>query len=1042
MENKFSSKVLTENVDDVLQIKSRPFASENVLLAPYKDVEVFVSEELAPDFKFSSVGLSWDEVKNSDANKVELQIRFNSDGLWSDWVEVEEEQDPVGKAEDGEKKYGMVSGNESSSFQYKFLLYGDGKTTPIVKNINYTYVHAGLQVSYTKPVASYAAEVSAEEISSYIALANDVTTVISRSQWGADESFRYLADNSQDAQLVQLDPDFYNKYESELKYSKVIDADENGDKYKWPLQYPEKVEKIIIHHTATTGNLDNPKQAIRDIYHYHAVTRGWGDIGYNYIVDQEGKIYEGRYGGEGVIGAHSGSGNHGSIGIAILGNFEENPVSDKILAAVGQFMYKKSKIHGFKASSSSSFRGEDMPNVFGHRDIMKTACPGQYLYSKIPALRILASQDFQKKDKFVQDFDFQDLSELYYFELGPLETKEISIEMENIGTETWGKDTVLGYQAFDDYDGVVSFPDSESKFLAKMQPGIVEPGEKATFKFKIKSNKKAANLSLEMWPIVDGTNATKDKLSIPFEVQQPIYKYQIVDSKYPSKMMKSLTEFDGYVKIKNIGNMIWEKDGDAKVDLRKSENSSFISPASNILATLSEDSVGPGETATFELHLTAPEKAGYYQESFSPFIEGTNWASDPLSFETTIYEREYDGEFVTKTSVNNWEQGKIYNVSIKLRNIGSKTWNKKDLKVGFVKNKDVKIQDVSISPGEIAPGDIADVGITVKVDSDSALGKKTMYIRPKIKGHGIVRKPVVLNYEIITQQFEEVGNEKMPDIRIKLSFDGDPEITANGSFEVYSGKNILTTLSAGEVAKVTYENGKYKVSVNDLNFLKSEEIRFVPKKNSILQIKNFEHHPSWKPELNDNEYRGILEVRFVDSKLVVINELGLESYLKGLGEVSDSELEEKIKTIIVAARSYAKYYIDIDEKFPGLPYNLDDDPDVSQKYLGYGFEKRAPNIASAVDSTAGKVVHYDGNLVKTPYFNQSDGTKTKSAKEVWGWDAPYLVSVDDSFCKGDKFLGHGVGLSGCGAKVMAEQGYDYEEILQHYYTGVEIVKEY
>ncbi len=142
---------------------------------------------------------------------------------------------------------------------------------------------------------------------------------------------------------------------------------------------------------------------------------------------------------------------------------------------------------------------------------------------------------------------------------------------------------------------------------------------------------------------------------------------------------------------------------------------------------------------------------------------------------------------------------------------------------------------------------------------------------------------------------------------------------------------------------------------------------------------------------------------------------------------------------MIAARTYAKYYIDIDEKFPGKPYHLDDDPNVSQKYLGYGFELRAPNISSAVNATRGKVVTYNGEIVKTPYFSSSDGVATKSAEEVWGWDfTPYLKSVSDTYCNGTYFYGHGVGLSGCGSKGMADSGYGYEEILKHYYTGVEV----
>jgi SpoIID/LytB domain protein len=97
--------------------------------------------------------------------------------------------------------------------------------------------------------------------------------------------------------------------------------------------------------------------------------------------------------------------------------------------------------------------------------------------------------------------------------------------------------------------------------------------------------------------------------------------------------------------------------------------------------------------------------------------------------------------------------------------------------------------------------------------------------------------------------------------------------------------------------------------------------------------------------------------------------------------VSNGELPAKTKTIIVAARSYALYYTDPkNRKFPGKPYDGSDDPDVFQKYLGYGYEKRSPSTVRAILETNGEVITYKGTLIKPWYFNQSDG-KTLSAKE-------------------------------------------------------------
>ena len=120
------------------------------------------------------------------------------------------------------------------------------------------------------------------------------------------------------------------------------------------MQYPEEIKKIIVHHTASTKNLDDPMQAMRDIYYYHAISRGWGDIGYNYIIDTSGNIYEGRFGGEGVIAAHSGPANHGSIGIAVLGNYQSDQVPEAVTNSLNKLINLKSKIHGFNPAGKST----------------------------------------------------------------------------------------------------------------------------------------------------------------------------------------------------------------------------------------------------------------------------------------------------------------------------------------------------------------------------------------------------------------------------------------------------------------------------------------------------------------------------------------------------------------------------------------------------------------------------------------------------------------------------------------------------------------
>lgn len=1065
LEEEHSTKVLTISQKEELTIKGRSLAFAPMLIAPYKTMDVFLSEIQKPGFTFTSAGGSW-ELSTPKDTKVEAEVKFKINGRWTDWISLDEELDLKTN-----KTYALAATNPATEMQYRFLLYGDGISTPRVKNIDWTFIKTGTPLNLNTSANPKFASVKALSNATYLALNSDQSGVISRSGWGADESYRYLSSNDVDPVLIEIDDDYYEKYKDELTYSRVVEEDEDGDKYKWPLQYPEKVKKFIIHHTATTGNLDNPTQAIRDIYYYHAITRGWGDIGYNYIIDQDGKVYEGRYGGEGVIGAHAGPGNNGSIGISILGNYEENEVSGKIIGALSEFIAKKSKVHNIDPAGSSEFRGHLMQNVFGHSDIMSTDCPGVYLYEKLPIIRSLAAK-YKKpeKEKFVKDYDYEDKSGIYYVELKPEETKEITIKMENIGKQTWDNKTYIVVDDDPAFKNVISFPSKDGSVLAKMQEKSVKSGKTATFKFKMTAGKKGEIVYMNIAPIMNGAKKPKDYITFPVAVQQSNYKYQLVDSKFPGAAMEKGETFEAWVKLKNTGNVTWRKTGESTVTLgtdhERDRKSQFVSPQSTRLGFLKEAEVKPGETGTFLMNLKAPDTAGYYKEYFTPVVEGETWMRDSgMYFETTVYGDKYGAELVSVTASEKWQAGEKYLVKIKLRNLGKVAWTKNNLKMVFLKETDLKVTEAKLLNDTVETGKTGTISFVAEVDKNEKLEKKTVLVRPKVDGNQLLKRPIYIYYTVIastkvspedlwkntdtdtsTDSDSDTNTSTVsnngPDIRVKLSFSGTPQITANGSFEIYDNDKLVKKLGSGEIVEVKTSGAKYKVTYGGKTYTKTGPIRFVPKDNAILEIDNYEHRPEWNLSLNDNEYRGNLEVKKVDGALVVINELPLEKYLKGLGEVSNGEETEKIKAIMVAARSYAKYYIEKAEKFPGKPYNLDDDPNNSQKYLGYGLEKRAPNVSAGVTATNGEVVTYDGELVKTPYFNQSDGTNTKSALDVWGWDAPYLVSVSDSYCNGDEFLGHGVGLSGCGAKGMAQNGFSYLDILKHYYTGVEIVDQY
>ena len=134
---------------------------------------------------------------------------------------------------------------------------------------------------------------------------------------------------------------------------------------------------------------------LRSIYAYHVKSRGWSDIGYNFLVDRFGRIWEGRYGGidKPVVGAHTLNYNDYSFAMSAIGNFDTVQPPDVMLRAYGQLFAWKLSLHGVNPASTSQKIGRGtFQAINGHRDAGSTACPGKYLYAQLPLIRTYASQ--------------------------------------------------------------------------------------------------------------------------------------------------------------------------------------------------------------------------------------------------------------------------------------------------------------------------------------------------------------------------------------------------------------------------------------------------------------------------------------------------------------------------------------------------------------------------------------------------------------------------------------------------------------------------
>lgn len=336
----------------------------------------FTSAVLAASFPFSHLGLHW-VARTPAGTALTFAVRTSADGVtWTHWQAVHQER-TAGESPAGDAFGSLLAGHGARFVQYRTVFHTAGGRSPELRQVTATVIDS--------PVAQSTLRLPQVPV-------RDATTgrtlgVTPREWWGADEALRY---------------------------------DDSGAKVWNEMFVP--VKKLVVHHTATRNDYATPADAaaeVRAIYYYHAVTQGWGDIGYNALVDKFGNIYEGRHGrGDGpgreilsddVVAAHDFAHNYGSSGVALLGDATapdwpmmqpagpmwENLVAYTTFESVRQFVRPLDAVAGAATEqpAASDFLRSDnnwtlrMKNVSGHRETFPTTCPGDPVMALLDTLR-------------------------------------------------------------------------------------------------------------------------------------------------------------------------------------------------------------------------------------------------------------------------------------------------------------------------------------------------------------------------------------------------------------------------------------------------------------------------------------------------------------------------------------------------------------------------------------------------------------------------------------------------------------------------------
>jgi flagellar hook assembly protein FlgD len=165
--------------------------------------------------------------------------------------------------------------------------------------------------------------------------------------------------------------------------------------------YAARVRFAVVHHTAGTNSYTAAQSAaiVRGIQRYHVLANGWNDIGYNFLVDKYGQVFEGRGGGidRNVVGAHAQGFNTGSTGVSLLGTYSSSRSTAAARSALVRLLAWRLDVAHVDPLSRLTWISAGNPEypagtpvrlraVSGHRDTGPTSCPGTALYGQLPGI--------------------------------------------------------------------------------------------------------------------------------------------------------------------------------------------------------------------------------------------------------------------------------------------------------------------------------------------------------------------------------------------------------------------------------------------------------------------------------------------------------------------------------------------------------------------------------------------------------------------------------------------------------------------------------
>lgn len=294
--------------------------------------------------------------------QAEIDFRFSRDGSeWSDWLHLHLEH----VSRDNGQHYGDLAFAEKETrfVQYRFrILRDEERGAPVISRVGLYFIHPGVSDEALKQ------------------------EMLNKS-WENRNKKRIKKENDVLERGTQTADLSLPSYVPRTSWGAPLGLSNTAGRSI------TTVTHIVVHHSGSNTVSSDFPAVVRSYYNWHVGGRGWADIGYNWLVDGNGVIYQGRAfhtsGNRDVVGAHAAPYNTGTMGICAIGNYQSSGPVSALRSSMEEMIAWKANERNINPEGRPHHASTNTtrPAIMGHRDASSTGCPGDFLYGQLPSIR-------------------------------------------------------------------------------------------------------------------------------------------------------------------------------------------------------------------------------------------------------------------------------------------------------------------------------------------------------------------------------------------------------------------------------------------------------------------------------------------------------------------------------------------------------------------------------------------------------------------------------------------------------------------------------